>query len=225
VAGAVADSVDVIQVADADELTREHTAVVVDVLRASSTIAIALDGGACEVHPVRSVDEARQRGSELEDAVLVGERDRGTLEGFVDNSPARVTELDLDDRPVVLTTTNGTRALHEARGAGRVLAGALVNESRLVEAVRGEDVALVAAGWRGDPAADDDACCAYLAERLRGAEPSVDDVIEALEASTSAVELRKAGKGADVDLCLSRDVANVVPEFDGRRIVAARAQR
>jgi len=76
-----------------------------------------------------------------------------------------------------------------------------------------------------NPAADDDACCAYLAERLRGAEPSVDDVIEALEASTSAVELRKAGKGADVDLCLSRDVANVVPEFDGRRIVAARAQR
>lgn len=212
-------SLRILQASEADDLGEHETAVVVDVLRASTTIAIALHGGASRVVPVETPEDAREVGQRFEDPVLVGERDRGQLEGFVDNSPARVRELDLAGRPVVLTTTNGTQALLASQDAGRVLVGCMANASALREAVAGEDVALVAAGWRGEPAEDDDACCAYLAELLRGGDPDEAAALEELEASTSAVELRKHGKGDDVDLCLAVDRFPVVPELDGRALV------
>jgi 2-phosphosulfolactate phosphatase len=215
-----ADSVRVLQAAEADELDREETAVVVDVLRATSTATVALHRGAASVHPVGTPEDARRRAEALDDPLLVGERDRGSLDGFVDNSPADLAERDLTGRDVVLTTTNGTGALLAARGAGRVLAAGLVNASAVARAVAGEPVALVAAGWRGQPAEDDDACCAYLAELLHGQRPDVAAAIEELEASTSAVELRKAGKGDDVDVCLDPDAAPVVPRLDGDRLIA-----
>lgn len=215
-----AQSVRVLQLAETDQLEPEETAVMVDVLRASSTIAIALDRGAASVHPVETPEDARIRAKGLDDAVLVGERNRGQLEGFVDNSPAEIEDLDLSGRHVVLTTTNGTRALLACQAAGRVLVGGLVNASRLAEAVAGEAVALVAAGWEGKPASDDDVACAYLAELFQGRKPPLGQTLERLEESTSAIKLREHGKGADVDLCLSLDIAPVVPELDEDRLVA-----
>jgi 2-phosphosulfolactate phosphatase len=193
----------------------------VDVLRASTTIAIALARGAREVVPVETPEEARETGERVDDAVLVGERSRGKLDGFVDNSPASVAQLELSGRPVVLTTTNGTRALLASQGAGRVLVGCMANAAALREAVAGEDVALVAAGWRGEPAEDDDACCAFLAELLQGRRPDPQATVAELERSTSARKLREAGKGDDVDLCLSANAFPVVPELDGRALVAS----
>ncbi len=214
-----AESVRILQASQADQLRSDEVAIVVDVLRATSTIAVAMENGAVAVHPVTSVEAARQRGEEIDGAVLVGERDRGRLEGFVDNSPAKLAGMDLGGREVVLTTTNGTGALVAAEGAGRVLAGGLVNASRVAREVAGERVALVAAGWRGDPARDDDVCCTFLAALLRGERVSVEETVSALEESTSAVKLREAGKGADVDACLSVDTAPVVPELDGARLI------
>lgn len=216
---AQAASVRTLQTREAEALEAHETAVMVDVLRASTTIAVALARGAERVVPVETPERAREVGEEFADAVLVGERDRGGLEGFVDNSPARVAELDLEGRRVVLTTTNGTRALLASRSAGRVLVGCMANAAALRDAVAGEDVALVAAGWRGEPAEDDEACCAYLAELLNGGDPDEAATIEELEASTSAVKLREHGKGDDVDLCLSVDRFDVVPELDGRALV------
>lgn len=212
-----------LQVSEADRLQPHETAVMVDVLRASTTIAIALHGGASRVVPVETVPEAREVAEDLDDPVLVGERDRGGLEGFVDNSPAEVAELELEGRPVVVTTTNGTRALLASQGAGRVVVGCMANAGALRAEMAGEDVALVAAGWRGAPAEDDDACCAYLAQRLAGEDPDEAATIDELEASTSARKLREAGKGEDVDLCLSVDTFPVVPELDGDVLVPAEA--
>lgn len=208
-------SVRILQLRDADQLRPGETAVVVDVLRASTTIAVALSQGASRVHPVRTPAAARELARELDDPVLVGERDRGQLDGFVDNSPAKLASMDLEGQDVVLTTTNGTGALHAAqKTAGRVIAGSLVNASRLAEALADEPVALVAAGWRGEPAGDDDACCEYLAARLRGEAPDIDPYLQRLEASTSAVSLREHGKADDVDICLSLDAAPVLPELE-----------
>lgn len=207
-----------LQASEAERIEPEETAVVVDVLRASTTIAVALARGASVVVPVETPEQALEVSEEFGDPVLVGERARAPLEGFVDNSPARLAELDLDGRPVVLTTTNGTGALLGARGARRVLAGSMVNASAIQAAVAGEPVALVAAGWQGRPAEDDDACCAYLAELLEGGDPDEAAALDELEASTSARKLREAGKGDDVDLCLSVDRFDVVPELEGDRL-------
>lgn len=214
-----AKDVRILQASEAEDLEADETAIVVDVLRATSTIAVALENGASAVHPVTTPEAARERGEPIEGALLVGERDRGVLDGFVDNSPAQLARMDLEGREVVLTTTNGTRALLAARGANRVLAGGLVNASRIASAVGGERVALVAAGWHGEAAEDDDACCGFLAGLLNGEAVSVEDALSSLEASTSAVKLWEAGKGADVDACLSVDTAPVVPVLEGERLV------
>lgn len=214
-----AKEVRILQASQAEDLAGDETAVVVDVLRATSTIAVAMENGASAVYPVTTLEAARERGEAIEGALLVGERDRGALDGFVDNSPAKLARMDLEGRDVVLTTTNGTHALLAVRGANRVLAGGLVNASRIASAVGGERVALVAAGWRGEAAEDDDACCAFLAGLFRGEKLSVEAALSALEASTSAVKLREAGKGADVDACLSVDTAPVVPVLDGERLI------
>lgn len=212
-----AASVRVLELREVDELRPSETAVVVDVLRATSTIAVALDRGAAWVRPVRSPAEARRVGEAIEDPLLVGERSRGSLEGFVDNSPATLAGMDLTGERIVLTTTNGTHALLACERAERVLAGGLVNASRLARELAGAEVALVAAGWEGDPADDDTACCRLLAQLLRGEAIDLAEGLERLEASTSARKLREHGKGDDVDLCLRPDAAPVVPELvDGR---------
>lgn len=215
-----AENVRVLQLSEVDALTEEETAVVVDVLRASTTISVAFHQGARSVHPVETPEDAHARAEDLDAPFLVGERNRGSLEGFTDNSPATLAQQDLEEKDVVLTTTNGTRALLACRDAGEVVVGSLVNASSLAQALVGERVALVAAGWEGLPASDDDACCAYLTQLLQGRQPDLDVTRQALEASTSAVKLREAGKGADVDLCLRLDAAPVVPRLDGDRLVA-----
>ncbi len=209
----------ILQLREADELRDDETAVVVDVLRASTTIAVAFRQGAHRVTPVGTPAQARATAEDLEDAVLVGERLRGALEGFVDNSPATLAGMDLSGKHVVLTTTNGTRALLAAKPAGQVVVGSMVNATRVVEALAGEPVALLASGWEGAPADDDDACCEYLAALLRSEEPDAHAYRARLEQSTSAVKLREAGKGGDVDLCLSIDSAPVLPRLDGRTLV------
>lgn len=205
----------ILQRTEVDELRPGEVALVVDVLRATSTVAIALDRGADRVHPVKTPEAALHLAEALEDqgreVVRVGERARGPLEGFVDNSPATLAEMDLVGQDVVMTTTNGTRALLAARSATHVVAGGLVNAGALVEALEERPVALVASGWMGKPTRDDDACCEYLAARLRGQEPDLDGFMERLEASTSATKLREHGRGSDVDLCFTLDATDVVP--------------
>lgn len=214
VASPTVSSLRTLQAHQADKLEARETAVMVDVLRASTTITIALARGASQVVPVKTPQGAREAGERFDDPVLVGERARGALDGFVDNSPARVAELQLEGRPVVLTTTNGTRALLAAQDAGRVLVGCMANAAALQREVAGESVALVAAGWEGGAAEDDDACCAFLETLLTGQTPDLEQTLAELEASTSARKLREAGKDEDVDLCLSLDAFPVVPELE-----------
>jgi 2-phosphosulfolactate phosphatase len=226
VSGGTADDATVanlrtLQASEAEQLAEDETAIVVDVLRASTTITVAVAGGAREVVPVETPDQAREVAQRFEDPVLVGERARGSLDGFVDNSPAQVAREDVDGRPVVLTTTNGTRALLASQGAGRVLVGCMANAEALRRAVAGEDVALVAAGWQGARAEDDDVCCTFLAELCTGGHPDPASTAEELERSTSARKLREAGKGEDVDVCLAYDRYAVVPELDEGSLIRA----
>src|SRR5580700_1254687 len=107
------------------------TVVVIDVLRATSTIVTALENGAAGIVPVREADEAigvmRRLGRER--SLLCGERESRLIAGFdLDNSPASYTRERIDGKTLVLTTTNGTRALLEAaRGNATVYCAALLN--------------------------------------------------------------------------------------------------
>lgn len=130
---------------------------VIDVLRASTTIATALARGATCVVPRRSIEDALAAAADRPGAVLGGERGGVKIAGFdLGNSPAEYTAERVAGRPVVITTTNGTAALAACDRAAEVLVGAIVNRSAVAAAARrlagqldGRAVHLVCAGTDG----------------------------------------------------------------------------
>lgn len=154
--------------------------VVVDVLRATSTIVEALANGARAVLPVTSADEAARLAQNVgrDSVLLCGERKGLAIEGFdLGNSPAEFEADRVRDKALVMTTTNGTRAFLAVaeRRAGkadapttRILAGSLLNLGALAARLAGEStpIAIVCAGREGRFALEDAVCAGALAERL-----------------------------------------------------------
>jgi 2-phosphosulfolactate phosphatase len=206
------------------------TALVIDVLRASTTIVTALGNGAAAVIPVESVEDARARAHALgPEAVLAGERHSDPPPGFdLGNSPLEFVAERVAGRTIVMTTSNGTRALVAARGAAAVGVAAFVNASAAVAWARaqGGDIVIVCAGELGAPSLEDQACAGLLVARL--AEPGVTltpraNAARALADSYGA-DLGRLGRDApharglvakgradDVAFCLTVDTSRVVP--------------
>jgi 2-phosphosulfolactate phosphatase len=142
--------------------------VVVDVIRATSTIAQALASGYDRVLCCAEIDEARALRAELPDSLLGGERQAIRVEGFdVGASPREF--LEARARTLILSTTNGTRAILEtARRCERVLLGSLLNLSAVARAAADADVAVVCAGFQGGFALDDVYCAGRIVQLLDG---------------------------------------------------------
>ena len=138
-------------------------AIVIDVLRASTTIITALASGAEVVVPCRSIEEARAAAAHHPGALLGGERGGVRIPGFdLGNSPLEYTPDRVAGRPVVITTTNGTAALAACQAARDVLVGAIVNcrsvaavARRLADTAGAPAVHLVCAGTDGEITAED----------------------------------------------------------------------
>jgi 2-phosphosulfolactate phosphatase len=148
------------------------TVVVIDVLRASTTIIHALEAGAAEVIPCLEVEEARRIAAGLprSQVVLGGERGGLRIDGFdLGNSPREYDPASVGGKTVVFTTTNGTRAMEQCRLAERVLIGAFVNAAAVVEQLAGApQIHLVCAGSGGDLTRDDILFAGLLVDRLQG---------------------------------------------------------
>jgi 2-phosphosulfolactate phosphatase len=158
-------------------------AVVIDVLRASTTIITALANGAARVRPVADVAEARTLAAALgPDTLLGGERGGVRIDGFdLGNSPAEYARDRVAGRSIVITTTNGTAALAACRGAREILVGALVNRSAVAAAVRRlataagvADVHLVCAGTDGEVTAEDVLAAGAILDAALRDDPAAD---------------------------------------------------
>jgi 2-phosphosulfolactate phosphatase len=209
------------------ESTPAPVGIVVDVLRATSTICQALASGYERVLCCAEVEEARALAESEGPAKLAGERRLEHIEGFdFGNSPR-----ELDGAPsaetLVLTTTNGTRLLVAAADRfDRIYVGSLLNLDAVAAAAREnrEDVAVLCAGVLGELALDDAYCAGRIAEALAG-EPEdsaraaillargFSSALEGLGASSSAENLRRNGLEADVERCAQESVLDVVPRY------------
>jgi 2-phosphosulfolactate phosphatase len=151
----------------ADELAAGDV-VMIDVLRASTTITQALAAGATAVVACREVEEARSIAASLppQTAVLGGERGGLPIAGFdLGNSPAEYTHASVAGKTVVFTTTNGTLALMQCKAAARVFIGSFVNLSEVVKRLTGErPIHLLCAGTRGQITREDVLCAGAIAE-------------------------------------------------------------
>jgi len=145
-------------------------AVVVDVLRATTSMLQALAAGATAVVPCESIDGARATAGALGKlAVLAGERDGAKIAGFaLGNSPAEFTSKRCRGKTVVMTTTNGTRALSACLDAERILIAAFVNFSAVCEQLDSESrpFHVVCAGLNGRPALEDTLLAGALVDHL-----------------------------------------------------------
>ena len=147
------------------------TAVVIDVLRSSTSICAALMNGAKGVIPTAGAGEAGDMWTKIggDMAVLAGERDGVKIENFsYGNSPTEFTGENVGGKFVIITTTNGTGIFGKAQGAGPILSGALVNISvvsaRVAEA--DQDVIIVCSGLEGGFSIEDTICGGMLIDRL-----------------------------------------------------------
>lgn len=213
-----------------DERSPAPIGIVVDVLRATSTMTQALAAGYARVLCCAEIDEARSLAEQEGPARLAGERRLEHIEGFdFGNSPGEVAGEPAAET-LILTTTNGTRLLVSAAGRfERVYVGSLLNLDAVAAAAReeGRDVAILCAGVLGELALDDAYCAGRIAQAL-GGEPedsaqaairlanSFAGPLEGLAASRSAANLRRAGLGADVEWCARESVLDVVPRFARR---------
>jgi 2-phosphosulfolactate phosphatase len=210
------------------------TGIVVDVLRATSTVVQALASGYESVFCCAEIEEARALKEELGGVVLAGERGSDPIAGFeLGNSPLEF--LEPRGRDVVLTTTNGTRALVTAAAdCDVVFAGSLLNLDAVAAAARerGEDVEVVCAGV-GGRFTQDDAYCAGRIAALLGGEPT-EAAAEAMRLAGSYAGPEEAFRAArtvgetiseeDLRWCARESVVDVVPRFVGMRGPAAELQ-
>jgi 2-phosphosulfolactate phosphatase len=209
-------------------------AVVIDVLRATTTIVHALAAGCTEVRPCAEVDEARALagGMRAGRVLLAGERGGEPLPGFdLGNSPREFTCPVCRGSTLVLTTTNGTQALLRAAEAERVLIAGFVNFSAVCEQLRQESrpIHMVCAGTEGEVALEDTLLAGALVESLcEGSEVRLNDagrlawdcfehhgrVLQgALEVSQGGANLRRLGYDDDIRAAAQVDRFALVPEL------------
>jgi 2-phosphosulfolactate phosphatase len=196
--------------------------IVVDVLRATSTISQALASGWPRVLCCPGIEEALQVREQLGEGVLGGEREAQKIEGFdVGASPREF--LEGGDQPLILTTTNGTRAiLTAAASCGEVVLGSLLNLDAVAAAAveRGEDVLVVCAGFQNAFALDDAYCSGRIVSLIPGDRNDAAKAAELVargypDAHTGLTSRTYGPPGLEEDIrfCAQENTLGVVPRF------------
>ncbi len=222
----------------------------IDVLRASTTICVALQSGARAVIPLESADEVltRSKGFDRKEVRLAGERKTLKIPGFdFGNSPREYTREAVEGRTVIITTTNGTAALAAVQGARDVVVASYVNLTAVSALLRtalrgGTDVTIVCAG-RDRQFSLEDAACAGRYARLIGKRLNS---VELNDAARSAMLIDRrygdrlttlftdadhgkilieAGFSADLEICAEVDSYPVIPIYHDRQITMLGPER
>lgn len=214
--------------------------VIVDVLRATSTIAAALYNGAKCVIPVDSVAKCIELGKKI-DAITAGERDGKIAEGLTyGNSPFEYPKEFIGGKTLVLTTTNGTRLLHMAleRGAGHIITGSFPNLSSVCDYLiaQKKQVVIGCAAWKDRVNMEDMLFAGAVINKVKShfaincdssqiAETlyvkSKKDMFEFMKDKNASHYHRLMGFGVEGDIryCLTPDCANVLPFYEDGKLV------
>jgi len=196
--------------------------IVVDVLRATSTIAQALAAGYRRVLCCAEIEEALTLRAELPDALVGGERNAVLVDGFdVGASPREFLEARADT--LILSTTNGTRAILEtAERCQEVVLGSLLNLAAVARVAAGGDAVVVCAGFKGAFALDDAYCAGRIVQLVHSqrtdAAIAAEVIARAFPTALEALNARTYGPPGleeDIAYCAHEDRLDVVPRLAG----------
>jgi 2-phosphosulfolactate phosphatase len=216
-----------------EEEASARVGIVVDVIRATSSIAQALASGYERVLCCAEIDEARALRADLGDeAVVGGERSAVVIEGFDVGASPREFAGPPRAKTLILTTTNGTRAILTAVAHCEVVfLGSLLNLSSLTQAAQaaGGDVAIICSGFKGAFALDDAYCAGRIVAELDGertdAAIAAEVVAHAWPTALEGLNARTYGPPgleADIEFCAQVDLLDTVPRF--ARMVGSAAE-
>jgi len=209
---------------------RKSIVVVVDVLRATSAICTALDLGVQSIRPVSTLEDALDF-KDKEDYVLAAERNGKIVRGFdLGNSPTEYSRQSLEGKKMVLTTTNGTRAINIAKRDHPVVVGSFLNLAVLTNYLIEQDknIIILCAGWKGDFCLEDTLFAGALTEKLVKNErfffendstanslmlyqKAKGNMFDFLKDSQHRKRLEHLGIENDIRYCLEQNKLNVVP--------------
>ena len=215
----------------------DYIVVVIDIFRATSSICYGIENGAEAIIPVSQVEECAAYREKGLDYLLAAERDGSVVEGFdFGNSPFSYTKEKVACKTVVLTTTNGTHALHLSRSAKKIVIGSFLNLTALSNWLntQNESVLLVCAGWKNNFNLEDTLFAGAVIEQLKDKGFALDDAAIAandlfqvgkndinqyLKKTSHGERLKKLGIEKDIEFCLQVDLTTAIPVLEGEKLV------
>lgn len=220
----------------ADDIREEKiegkSIVVIDMLRATSVITTAISNGAKKVTPFLTVEEALEHvKSNRKSFILGGERRALKIEGFdLSNSPLEYTKEVIENKEVVITTTNGTRTIKRCEKAKDILIGAVINAkavtNKLIEL--NNEIVFVNAGTNGQFSMDDFICAGYMIHLLsierqldmtdiaftaKSIYESHEDLVSFIKDARHFSVIKTLGLEKDLEYCMKKDIIDLVPMY------------
>ncbi len=213
--------------------------VIIDVFRATSTIATALYNGATRVIPVAGVEECKSIGSSIPGAITAGERDGKVIEGLqYGNSPTEYSRAFIEGKTLVITTTNGTKLLHMAldNGCSEVITGSFINLGSVCDHLisQGKNVILGCSAWKDRFNLEDTLFAGAVVSRIKQHFTIHDDaslmaeemyklhhkdLFQFIRLTTHWHRLSAYGLEKDLEYCVTENIANVLPVYKNGELV------
>lgn len=216
-----------------EEKVCDKSVAVVDMLRATSVITTAIYNGCKAVIPVLTVEEAFKKADGKSGYILGGERNAVKIDKFdLSNSPLEYTRNIVEGRTLVMTTTNGTKAIKRCIGARNVIIAAMINakavSKKLIELKN--DIVIVNSGTKGQFSMDDFICSGYIVESIMentdGEVEPVDiaktaryvyqknkEIINFIRHSDHYKVIKRLKLERNLNYCCNKDIIDIVPEY------------
>lgn len=216
-----------------EEELRGKSAVIIDVLRAASSMVTALSHGAKKIIPVGAMEDAVRIAQTMDtnDYLLCGEQNGYTIEGFhLGNSPLEYTEEVVGGKTLIINTTNGTKAIKKASLANRTYVGCFLNQKSILKALEShdDDVVLICSGWQGKMSLEDTLfagsviykmCNGRLPKKVKDGvkiafslyKQYKDELEETISGSDHAIRLKELVPDGDIPFVCEVDKFDVLP--------------
>ena len=207
--------------------------VVIDVLRATSTINTLLFLGANHVKPVGSLEECKVL--KEDDYIIMAERMGKKVEGFdYGNSPTKLKEENIKGKKIAIATSNGSKAIIKSEGSKRTILCSFLNIESVVNLIKKSesDVILLCSGWLGKTNLEDTLCAGGIVAGLDNFEiesdtalmakalhDNTDDILETMKLSSHAKRLSGYDNKVDIEFCSRVNTQPIVPILNGNQIV------
>lgn len=219
-------------------LVNDKTVIILDIFRTSSTIITALSHGANNILPASSPEDALQLKQLYPDSLLGGESSGLKLDNFdLGNSPLEYTPNTVKNRTIILSTSNGTVAIHRAKGAAAIYIGSFLNAPALIQKLQTDtqNLLLVCAGSQGEYSLEDTCCAGYFLHLLKDTiKPFINDKALGalalyenfhinlpfyLSRSKNGRALLAKGQWSDLEYCCLRDYLSTVPYYTSTGVI------